>query len=73
MSNRNSELAAWGENPLLLYVLHFVLLALVVLPGVPGWYREAPVWLVAVQATALIAGLSLVAWQLHRKRRFFSL
>jgi len=66
-------LAAWGENPLLLYVLHFFLLALVVLPGVPRWYPEASVWLVSVQATALIAGLSLVAWQLHRKRWTFSL
>lgn len=66
-------LAAWGENPLLLYVLHFFLLALVVLPGVPRWYPEAPVWLVAVQATALIAGLSLVAWALHRKQWTFSL
>ena len=54
----------------------FAILAMVLanyLPGVPRWYPEAPVWLVATQATALIAVLSLAAWRLHRKRWTFSL
>lgn len=60
-------LAAWGQNPLLLYTLHLILLGLMVLPGVPGWYAEAPAWLVAAQAVGLLAVLSAVAVGMVRR------
>ncbi|MCL2508440.1 MAG: heparan-alpha-glucosaminide N-acetyltransferase domain-containing protein [Oscillospiraceae bacterium] len=59
----------WGENPLLLYVLHLILLILAripfeeVKPLVPG--------LAAVAAMVVL--LSLIAWALHRKDKRFSL
>jgi predicted acyltransferase len=66
-------LRAWGKNPLLLYVLHFLLLALVVLPGVPWWHVEASPFLTAVQSVAIVAVLSLVAVALERRGRILSL
>jgi predicted acyltransferase len=62
-----SFLVRWGKNPLLLYVLHYVLLALVVLPEVPWWYDRAPVWLVSLQLVFLIGFLSVVARMLDKK------
>ncbi len=60
-------LEAWGQNPLLLYVLHQVLLGFYALPGIPAWYVAAPAWLVVVQALALLAALSGVALWLDRR------
>jgi hypothetical protein len=64
----NNLLAAWGQNPLLLYCLHFIGLGFFYLPPFPGWYEQAPGWLVALQAAALVAALSWAAWRLRRVR-----
>lgn len=57
----------WGENPLLLYLMHLVLLGLVELSetvsGAPG------VGLAAVHLLLLLTVLSLVAWRLHEHGR----
>jgi hypothetical protein len=50
-----------------LYLLHYLLLAVVTLPGVAWWYIDAVGWLVAVQAASLIGLLSLVAWGMEKK------
>lgn len=63
----------WGRNPLVMYVLHMLLLGLMVLPGIPGWYGQAPLWLVILQAAGLLAVLTWVAWSLDRKKRYVSL
>jgi predicted acyltransferase len=63
----------WGRNPLLLYLLHYLLLALVVLPGRPQWYENAPLWLLGVQGTFLLAALTAAAWLLHGRRRIVAL
>jgi predicted acyltransferase len=64
-----SLLSAWGQNPILLYLLHYPLLALVVLPDIPTWHVQAPLWLAGLQALALVVILSWIAlgWQ---KRKF---
>ncbi len=64
-------LRAWGKNPLLLYVLHFLLLAVVVLPGVPWWHDQASPLLTVVQSIAIVAVLSVVAVVLERRGRVF--
>jgi uncharacterized membrane protein len=66
-------LSVWGENPLLLYVLHYVLLGFLVLPPIPFWHIEAPLWLVAIQAVALLAVLSWIGFTFRRKKWIFSL
>ena len=63
----------WGRNPLVMYVLHMLLLGLMVLPGIPGWYGQAPPWLVMLQAAGLLAILTWVAWSLDRQKRYVSL
>jgi len=65
---RAGYLAWWGENPLALYLLHLVLLGLLVLPSAAWWYRDAPLWLTAIQLAAVMTALSLVARWLHRRR-----
>ena len=56
----------WGENPLLLYALHLICMGILQLPlallgmGMPLWYGIA-------SDAALFAGLSLIAWTIHRK------
>jgi predicted acyltransferase len=70
---RPALLSWWGANPLLLYVLHYVLLGLFVLPGIPWWHIDAPLLLAAGQCVFLLAALSAVAWLLARKRLKLSL
>ncbi len=59
--------ATWGRNPLLLYLLHNLLLAVLVLPGIPGWYPQAPSWLVLMQMAGLLGVMSWIGWQLNRR------
>ena len=70
---RPAYLRWWGMNPLLLYIMHYLLLALVVLPDAPWWHVQASIPLVVVQAAAIIAVLSVIAWLLSRRQRPFSL
>ena len=53
--------SAWGQNPLLLYLLSFLVTGIFVLPGVPWWYIQAPWWLIGVQLLILITTLSWLA------------
>jgi len=68
-----SFLSAWGRNPLLLYLLHLLLIGIVFLPGVPGWYAEAPLWLVSIQSAVLLGTLSAVTLWLERRAVIVSL
>jgi predicted acyltransferase len=63
-------LTDWGRNPLLLYLLHYVLLAIFALPASPFWYIEAPGWLVVLQISALIGILSWVGHTLNQRRLY---
>lgn len=63
----------WGRNPLLLYLLHYVLLAIFALPPFPNWYVEAPLWLVLLQLLAMVAVLSWIGRFLNRHRLYFVL
>jgi predicted acyltransferase len=66
-------LRAWGRNPLLLYILHYLLLALVVLPAVPWWHTGASALLAAGQALGIVVILSVVALLLERRGLIMSL
>ncbi len=66
-------LTTWGKNPLALYLLHFLWLGLVVLPGIPAWHAAAPAWLVVLQAAALVGLLSLAAVWMENKKVFLVL
>jgi predicted acyltransferase len=66
-------LSEWGKNALLLYLLHGVLIGVFALPPVPGWYVQAPPWLIAIQATALVAALSWIGIYFNRRGWFLNL
>jgi predicted acyltransferase len=66
-------LAAWGKNPLLLYILHLFVLGIMALPGIPAWYADAPWWLVILQAGGLVGILSVIGLWLDRLRIIISL
>jgi predicted acyltransferase len=63
----------WGRNPLLLYVLHEFLRALVVLPGVDWWSAGASLPLVVGQVAFTLGVLTALSWWLYRKRVIVSL
>lgn len=63
----------WGQNPLLLYVAHYFVLALVVLPDAAGWYGQALLWLVILQALGLLVLLSWFAWWLYKRHWIVSI
>jgi len=68
-----SWLTMWGKNPLILYILHYLFLGVVVLPNVPGWYTQAPFWLIGLQLIVLVVVLSVIGWFFDRKNWIFSL
>jgi fucose 4-O-acetylase-like acetyltransferase len=67
-AKRAGILCWWGENPLVLYLLHLSILAAVVVPPVAWWYAEAPAWLAALQLIGILSLMTVVAWWMHRRR-----
>ena len=66
-------LSAWGQNPLLLYLLHYAGTGVFFLPGIPVLYSEAPLWIVGLELLMLLGALSWIAWRLRQKGYVFSL
>jgi predicted acyltransferase len=66
-------LSAWGANPLGLYFLHYLLIGLVVLPGVPWLHAQAPLWLAGLELALVLAGLSAAALWLERREVILTL
>jgi predicted acyltransferase len=65
--NWNSRLLlAWGKNPLSLYFLHYLLIGIFFLPGIPMLYAAAPFWIVILEMTFLLVVISLVALWMDR-------
>ncbi|MGE5463334.1 MAG: hypothetical protein ACM3PS_08260, partial [Syntrophothermus sp.] len=64
---RSHLLEVWGRNPLVLYFLHYVLIGLVFLPGIPLLYAQAPLPVVLVEIAALIVGISIIALWLDKR------
>ncbi len=72
--NWNSRfLMMWGKNPLVLYFLHYFLIGIVFLPGIPALYQAAPLWLVLVEMVVLVGAVSMVAFWMDRKNILISL
>ena len=65
--------SAWGKNPILLYSLSFLLIGIFVLPDIPAWHSHAPIWLVSLQALALVLIMGYVALYWQRKNFIFSM
>jgi predicted acyltransferase len=68
-----SMLRIWGANPLVLYIAHNFLMAIFVVPRFPGWYAEAPWWLILLQLAAFIAALHVIGYAMFRRKIVVSL
>lgn len=68
-----SFFSAWGRNPLLLYLLSFLVTGIFVLPGVPWWYVGAPLWLIGLQSLVMVLILSWMAVYWDKKGVIFSI
>ncbi|MCC7385673.1 MAG: hypothetical protein IT384_27740 [Deltaproteobacteria bacterium] len=66
-------LSAWGRNPLALYISHLILLSVFLVPSVPWWHVEAPLWLAAVQGVVFVGVLHRWARFLEARGIFVSL
>ena len=66
-------LVVWGRNPLVLYFLHYLIIGIFFLPGIPAIYQAASLWLVLLEMAVLIGGISAVAYWLDRKNIVISL
>lgn len=64
---------AWGQNPLLLYTLSYPLIGIFVLPGIPEWHVQAPLWLAGLQALSLLLILGSLALYWQKKKFSFSI
>ncbi len=60
-------LMVWGKNPLTLYFLHYLLIGIFFLPGIPAIYSSAPLWLVLLEIVFLLVVISLVAYWMERR------
>ncbi len=66
-------LVAWGKNPLVLYFLHYLIIGIFFIPGIPAIYQAAPLWLVLLEMVILIGGVSAAAFWLDRRNIVISL
>jgi predicted acyltransferase len=66
-------LIVWGMNPLALYFLHYLLIGIFFLPGIPALYKIAPLWLVLLEMFVILAGVSVAAYWLDRRKIYLSL
>jgi predicted acyltransferase len=72
--NWNSRiLLAWGKNPLTLYFLHYILIGIFFIPGIPMLYAAAPLWVVLLELSFLLVFISLVALWMDRKNIIIAL
>jgi predicted acyltransferase len=66
-------LVVWGKNPLVLYFLHYLLIGIVFIPGIPVIYQQAPLWLALIEMVVLVGGISVVAYWMDHKKIVISL
>lgn len=60
-------LTTWGKNPFLLYLLHYALIGIFFLPGIPALYSQASPLLTLAEAVFLVGALSWMAIRLEKR------
>ena len=67
---KSGLVAWWGENPMLFYIMHLVLIGA---SQVLFLNVERPLWIAIPSNLALLTLMSLTAWQLHKRKLYISL
>jgi len=62
----------WGENPMLLYVLHLVMMAITRLPFIVLGIEERPLWLALPVTFVILTVLSVIAAKLRKSGKRIS-
>jgi len=62
----------WGENPTLFYILHLLVMGITKIPF-ELMHRPRTLWLALPINFIILAAMSLLAWQMHRKNKQFVL
>ena len=70
LEERRDFLCDWGENPLVLYLAHYVLIGLL---HIPNFWIDPPVWLSLARTGVILLLLNALASLLHRKNIRISL
>jgi len=65
--------AWWGENPMLFYCMHLVLLALTQMPFLIMGIEERALWIGLLDTALIFTAISLTAWQMHKRGKRVSL
>jgi len=74
LTNLNLNIfSAWGKNPILLYSLSYIFIALFTLPNNPAWHTYAPLWLVGLQALFILIIMGSLALYWDRNDFIFSI
>ena len=73
LPKKSGLIAWWGENPMLLYVLHLGGVGLCRLPFMVLGMEPRPLYFALPLDLLLLAVLSLAAWRLHRKGKRIAL
>ena len=63
----------WGENPMLCYCLHLMLLGVTRFPFLMLGIEERALWIGLLDVAAIFTVISLVAWQMHKRGKRISL
>jgi predicted acyltransferase len=69
LEERQDFLCVWGENPLVLYLAHYVLIGIF---HFPNFWFEPPVWLSLIRTLVMLILLNTLANFLQRKQVHFS-
>jgi len=61
-------LVACGKNAFALYIIHYALIGILFLPGIPTLFTEAPFWLVVTEISVMVTGIITITYWLERKK-----
>jgi predicted acyltransferase len=70
---RSDVLRIMGINALALYCIHLILLAIFLVPPIPLWHFEAPIWQAFLQGIGFLGLLYLIAWSMDKRKIYISL
>jgi len=73
LPEKSGIIACWGENPLLIYVLHLLIMGITRIPYAFLAVEVRPLWIAIITNLVILAIFSCIARKLHQRKVFISL